>query len=170
MKAAIRPVEASDQEVFLAAVHRSRSLHGAWVAPPRDADAFARYVERFTPPAHFGFVVFDAKSGELAGAINLTNIVRGAFQSGYLGYFGFSGFEGQGYMKAGLRAVVRKAFQDIGLHRLEANIQPGNLSSIGLVQACGFTLEGYSPAYLKIAGRWRDHERWALVRGRKAVA
>lgn len=170
MKVTIRQLEASDQEEFLAAVSRSRVLHGSWVSPPRDQASFARYVARFVPTGNFGFVVLDAKSGELAGAINLTNIIQGSFQSGYLGYFGFTGFEGRGYMKAGLKAVIRKAFREFGLHRLEANIQPSNLSSIALVRSCGFKLEGYSPAYLKVAGRWRDHERWALVRGRRSAS
>ena len=49
----------------------------------------------------------------------------------------------------------------MGLHRLEANIQPGSLASIGLVKGAG-SAEGFSPKYLKIGGRWRDHERWAL--------
>jgi ribosomal-protein-alanine N-acetyltransferase len=59
--------------------------------------------------------------------------------------------------------VVRHAFRRLRLHRLEANIQPGNAPSVALAKACGFTREGYSPRYLKIAGRWRDHERWAIV-------
>lgn len=63
--------------------------------------------------------------------------------------------------------VVRHAFRELGLHRVEANIQPGNLASIALVRSCGFSKEGYSPSYLKLGGRWRDHERWALVRGRR---
>ena len=103
-------------------------------------------------------------TGELVGAINLTNIVYGVFKSGYLGYFVFKGHEGRGFMKRGLSLVVRHAFRELGLHRLEANIQPSNVSSIALVQSCGFSKEGYSPAYLKIGGKWRDHERWALVR------
>lgn len=73
-------------------------------------------------------------------------------------------YEGQGYMNRGLRAVITDAFVTHGLHRLEANIQPDNLRSIGLVKSLGFRNEGYSPRYLKIAGRWRDHERWAITR------
>lgn len=170
MRVTIRHIEAADQESFLAAVSRSRTLHGSWVTPPRTEDAYAKYLAGLTPPTNFGFIVFDFKSGELAGTINLTNIVYGPFKSGYLGYFGFAGLEGRGYMKAGLKAVIRKAFQEIGLHRIEANIQPANLTSVALVRSCGFALEGYSPAYLKIGGCWQDHERWALVRGRRHVA
>ena len=66
-------------------------------------------------------------------------------------------------MREGLQAVVRHAFGKLGLHRVEANIQPDNSASIALVRSCGFSQEGYSPRYLKIAGRWRDHERWARL-------
>jgi ribosomal-protein-alanine N-acetyltransferase len=52
---------------------------------------------------------------------------------------------------------------ELGLHRLEANIQPENLASIGLVRRLGFRREGMPPRYLRINGEWRDHERWALL-------
>ena len=100
---------------------------------------------------------------EIAGVINITQIVMGAFCSGYLGYYAFSGFERHGLMREGLVQVLRHAFGVLKLHRLEANIQPGNRASIALVKACGFVKEGYSPRYLKINGRWRDHERWAVL-------
>jgi ribosomal-protein-alanine N-acetyltransferase len=67
-------------------------------------------------------------------------------------------------MKEGLSLTLRVAFRKLRLHRLEANIQPGNARSRGLVKSLGFGLEGYSPRYLKIGGRWRDHERWAILR------
>src|SRR5690349_9613064 len=121
MKVAIRPVRLDDAQAFVEASLRSRSLHHPWVAPPCDEAAFAAYVARFVPPAHLGFVAHDAASGALLGAINLTNIVFGVFRSGYLGYFAFAGHEGRGLMKAGLKLVVRHAFRDLGLHRVEAN-------------------------------------------------
>ena len=92
----------------------------------------------------------------------VSEIVRGGFQNAYLGYYGFAGQTGQGLMTAGLRAVARHAFEELGLHRLEANIQPGNTASRALARRCGFQQEGYSPRYLRIGGEWRDHERWAL--------
>jgi hypothetical protein len=67
------------------------------------------------------FLVFRHADDGLVGVFNITNIVRGAFQSGYLGYYVFAGHERQGLMRNGLEAVVRFAFQDLELHRLEAN-------------------------------------------------
>lgn len=165
-RVAIRPVNGADQAAFVAAARTSRALHASWVAAPTDAAAFKRYIARFDGVTNFGFVVYLPSTGAVVGAINLTNVIFGLFRSGYLGYFAFAGYEGQGYMAHGLRAVVRHAFSDLKLHRLEANIQPMNLASIALVRACGFEQEGYSRKYLKIGGRWRDHERWAVVSAR----
>ena len=89
-------------------------------------------------------------------------IVRGPLQQAYLGYYAFSPHEGRGYMLEALQLVLRHAFRVLKLHRIEANIQPGNAPSIALVRAAGFDKEGFSPRYLKIGGRWRDHERWAI--------
>lgn len=166
----LRPLCADDRAAFVAAARASRALHRPWVTAPCDDAAFERHLSRFDSSAHHAFVVCTAGEGALAGAIHLTNIVRGALRSGYLGYYAFEGCEGRGLMAAGLNAVVRHAFGPLGLHRVEANIQPGNAASIALVQRCGFQREGFSPAYLKIGGRWRDHERWARVRGLAAAA
>jgi [ribosomal protein S5]-alanine N-acetyltransferase len=147
---------------FLAAAARSRNLHGPWTSPPQTAQEFSQYVKRFNSPTHIGFWIL-TESGEIAGVANISEIIRGRFRSGYLGYYAFAPHSGRGYMTEGIRAVVTKAFRSLGLHRLEANIQPGNESSRRLVQRLGFRLEGYSPRYLKIAGKWRDHERWAIT-------
>jgi ribosomal-protein-alanine N-acetyltransferase len=89
--------------------------------------------------------------------------VLGGFQSAYLGYYAFEPFAGRGLMRMGFELVLTTAFRKLKLHRLEANIQPQNKASIALVRSCGFSREGYSPRYLKIGGRWRDHERWAIL-------
>ncbi len=163
MRVVVRPPRADDAEPFLAAVRRSRTLHHPWVAPPHSVEAFHEYVARGADPRFDASLVCRRDTGEIVGAVNASEIVRGAFQSAYLGYYGFLPHAGRGYMREGLALVVRRAFRDLGLHRLEANIQPGNVASIALVRALGFRREGLSPRYLKIAGRWRDHERWAIL-------
>ena len=102
-------------------------------------------------------------AGHTRGARRVSEIVRGSFLSGYLGYYAFMPHHHRGYMTLGLQAVVRKAFHELRLHRLEANIQPENVASRQLVRRLGFRKEGLSLRYLKIGGRWRDHERWALT-------
>ncbi len=165
----IRAVVPADQAAFVSACVASKRHHHPWVTAPCDAQTFVNHLERFDNQTNFGFVVCLAGTGQLVGAINLTNVVYGVFRSGYLGYYAFAGHQGRGHMKQGLEALARHAFTKLRLHRLEANIQPGNVASIGLVRSCGFVQEGYSPAYLKLRGQWRDHERWALVRGRSSA-
>jgi ribosomal-protein-alanine N-acetyltransferase len=121
------------------------------------------WLERFESPQHIGYWI-RTDAGILAGTISISEIVRGNFQSGYLGYYAFSPYNGRGYMTLGLRAVLADAFRKRGFNRLEANIQPGNEASRKLVQRLVFRKEGFSPRYLKIAGKWRDHERWALTK------
>ena len=85
------------------------------------------------------------------------------FHSAYLGYYAGRPYAGQGYMTEGMGLVLRHAFTGMRLHRVEANVQPENVASIALVKRSGFKLEGFSPRYLKVAGRWRDHQRWAIL-------
>jgi ribosomal-protein-alanine N-acetyltransferase len=151
------------REEFFAAVARSRRLHTPWVTPPLTAEEFDRYIQRVNSPGQVGFFVVLTVSRELAGVINLSEIVHGNFRSAYLGYYAFTPHNGQGYMTEGLHAVISRALHTLRLHRLEANIQPDNLDSKRLVKRLGFRKEGFSPRYLKIGGRWRDHERWALT-------
>lgn len=148
---------------FLASVRASRAFLRGWAAPPTTAKAFRAYVARLSTPTHKGHFIVLRSSGALVGVINLTEIVRGFFQSAYVGCYTFLPHAGTGYMSKGLGLVIRRAFGEFRLHRLEANIQPKNAASIALFRRQGFRREGYSPRYLKISGRWRDHERWALL-------
>ena len=152
-----------DAEEFLAAVSASRAFHRGWVTPPRDRETYLSWVERQRPPHNESFFVRRLEDDALAGYASLSVITRGPLQSAYLGFYGLAPYHAQGFMHEGLQLVLRHAFTKLRLHRVEANIQPTNERSRTLAERCGFALEGYSPRYLKIAGRWRDHERWALL-------
>ena len=125
------------REDFLAAARKSRRLHGQWTSAPQTPSEFDAYLKRDPAKTHLGYWVV-TETRELAGVINISEIVRGSFCSGYLGYYAFAPHDGQGYMTQGLAAVLSDAFDDQGLHRLEANIQPGNKASRSLVERLGF--------------------------------
>jgi ribosomal-protein-alanine N-acetyltransferase len=110
-----------------------------------------------------GFLIRLAGDNAICGVVNLNVITWEALCSAYMSYYAVQKYAGRGYMKEGMRLVIDHAFNKLGLHRLEANIQPGNERSIRFVESLGFECEGYSPRYLKINGKWRDHERWALL-------
>lgn len=153
-----------DGPAFLAAVRRSRLLHHSWINPkPATMEAFKTYLDRYVSGLHHGFLVIHRKTGDIAGVINLNDVVRAGFQSASVGYYAFKPYAGQGLMHEGLRLVLQHAFQKLKLHRVEANIQPTNHASIALVKKCGFVREGFSRRFVKVCGRWRDHERWAIL-------
>ena len=163
MRVELKRPSARDESKFLEAARRSRSFLRQWAPPPCTSIAYRAYIKRLAKPTHEGRFVVLRASGDLAGVINVSEIVRGAFQSAYLGYYAFVPHAGRGHMTEGLALALRWAFGTLHLHRVEANIQPDNEPSRALVRRLGFRREGFSPRYLKIAGRWRDHERWALV-------
>jgi [ribosomal protein S5]-alanine N-acetyltransferase len=152
-----------DRDEYLALNRSSARFYRGLASPMISARAFATYVARCSRPDYAGFLVCRCDDEAIIGSVNLSQIVRGGFGSAYMGYQVFAPFACQRYMTAAMPLVLRHAFRVLKLHRLEANIQPGNVASIALVSRAGFRKEGYSPRYLKIAGRWRDHERWALL-------
>lgn len=160
----IRPGSQGDEQEFLAAVERSRAFHHPWVQPPGTPQLYRDYLSNHQDPRGAAFFIWlEEPPHTLAGVVNLSEIVHGCFRSAYLGYYAFVPHAGRGLMKDGLAQVITHAFDAMKLHRLEANIQPGNRPSKALVKRLGFRREGLSPRYLKINGRWRDHERWAIL-------
>ena len=158
----VRPIARDDESAFLRAVDASRRLHDRWIAPPASPPAFGEFLDRCSVPEQCGFV-FVARGGALAGYATLGNIHRHALQSAYVAFAAFSGHEGRGLMRAGLDQLLDIAFGPVGLHRVEANVQPANERSSRLVERLGLRLEGRSPRYLLIDGGWRDHDRWAIT-------
>ncbi|HYV00222.1 MAG TPA: GNAT family protein [Pyrinomonadaceae bacterium] len=159
----LRAPTKKDCAEFIALNRASRRFHRGLVSPPITAEQFAAFLKKSKTDSSIGVFICLVTDGSIIGAISLSQIFRGGFQNAYLGYYVSAQHAGQGHMTEALQLLLRYAFRDLRLHRLEANIQPGNIASIALVKRAGFVLEGYSKRYLKICGRWRDHERWAIL-------
>jgi [ribosomal protein S5]-alanine N-acetyltransferase len=158
----VRSLTAADRDAFVSAMRASRSFHHPWVAPPSTDAAFDSLLVRARGESVEAMVACRREDGVILGYFNLSQIIRGPFQSAFLGYGGVAEYRGRGYMTEGMMLVLRRAFGELRVHRVEANIQPGNDQSIALARRCGFVREGFSERYLKVGGRWRDHERWAI--------
>ena len=159
----LRELRSSDRDEFLERVRASRRFHRPWTYPPDSPEGFDALVRRAEVPTERVHLIRRARDDAIVGVANLSQIFLGDFRSAYLGYFGFRPYDGLGYMTEGVGLVLRLAFEDVGLHRVESNVQPGNDRSIALLERLGFRREGYSPRYLKIGGRWRDHVRYARL-------
>ena len=109
---------------------------------------------------------------DIVGKINVTDVVRGRFESAAMGYDAYDPYAGRGLFAQGLRLVVSLAFAEesaggMGLHRIAAGVQPGNQASAGLLRSLGFQREGFSPRMLWLPGEdgnqgWRDHVIYAV--------
>jgi ribosomal-protein-alanine N-acetyltransferase len=159
----LRTPTPSDQDEFLALMRASVSFHQPWASAPTDAERFAAYIADAARSDFDAMLLCRREDRAILGFFNLSQIVRRSLQSAYLGYAVGAPYAGTGYMRDGLELVLERAFVDLRLHRVEANIQPGNAASLALAQGAGFRREGFSPRYLKIDGQWRDHERWAIL-------
>jgi ribosomal-protein-alanine N-acetyltransferase len=159
----LRTPALSDRDEFIALMRASRAFHRPWASAPTDDERFAAYVADARRPDFEAMLLCRQEDSAIVGFFNLSQITRGSLQSAYLGYAVGKKYAGQGYMRAGIQLVLRHAFLSLRLHRIEANIQPDNKASIALASGAGFRREGFSPRYLKIGGRWRDHERWAIL-------
>lgn len=153
-----------DSEKFIGKSINSRKFHKGLVSPPQDLESFNAYLKRNESEANENLLICLKSNDEIIGVINFSQIFYGGFKNAYLGYYLFAEFSGKGLMTEALNLALKYAFNNLKLHRLEANIQPQNQASINLVKRCGFAKEGFSPKYLKIGGKWCDHERWAIIK------
>ncbi len=152
-----------DRDEFLAAVCASRELHGDWVFPPFDAQTFREFLRRAKEADRTTLLARAEGDRRLVGVVKISNIVGGAFSNATLGYYGFSGGVGDGRMTDAVRLATSYCFVELRLHRVEANIQPGNVPSRRLIEHLGFRHEGFSPKMLRVGGEWRDHDRFAIT-------
>jgi ribosomal-protein-alanine N-acetyltransferase len=162
-KVFLRPPKAEDFAEYIEMSKASEKFHRGLIKMARDLESFAEFLERSAKEENECFLICRKQDGEIVGMINLSQIFRGVFQNAYLGYGLGEKFTRQGFMTEAVKLILRYAFKTLKLHRIEANVQPQNAASIAVLQRVNFTKEGFSQKYLKIGGRWRDHERWAII-------
>jgi len=160
---ALRPLQFSDETEFLRNSIASKKLHRNWVVVPRTQSQFWEYFKEMNSDANKAFVVIDKDTLAIVGVIEFRDIFMFDFKNSYITYYAFNQYLRKGFMKSGVLKAVNFAFKKLRLHRLEANIQPENKASIALAKTCGFKKEGFSPKFIKKGGKWKDHERWALL-------
>ncbi len=157
----LREIRLEDEASFLLMTNKSQHFHHPWVQAPLTSAQFQALAERCQTDRQKCFLLW--QNQDIIGVINVSEIVRGNFQSAFLGFYCAANFAGQGWMSQGLKLLIDHAFNELKLHRLEANIQPDNHPSINLVKRHGFRQEGFSPRYLRINEVWCDHLRFAIT-------
>lgn len=159
----LRPPALADRKEYMVLLKKSLRA-SRWVGNPFTRKRpFADYIRPSKNGEYFRFFICRNEDRRIAGSIGLFLIERKSLQSGTTGYMVGAPYVRRGYATEALKLILRFAFRTLKLHRIEANIQPGNVASIALVKRAGFKREGYSPRYLKIRGQWCDHERWAIL-------
>ena len=113
-RVSIRLLRATDRDAFLALVRESRELHRPWAYPPERPDQFDELLSRCSREDFACFIVIDDESGDIAGVFNISQIVRGSFQSAFLGYYGSARHAGKGLMREGLGARARLRLRPTG--------------------------------------------------------
>ena len=159
----LRLLTAQDEAELLALNAASVALHHPWIVAPATPEQFASIRERSTRPDTAYLLVCRTDDQAIAGVVTLSQIFYGPLRSAYMGYYAGAPFAGRGLLSEGVAQALDYAFDGLELHRVEANIQPGNVASLALVRRLGFSLEGFSRRYLYIDGDWRDHHRFAML-------
>lgn len=159
----VRPLEPADAQRLAVLLSRSQEYLAPW-DPARPADwtsVEAQWAEVSSAMARTArnemLALAITTDGQLVGRITLNSIVLGAFRSCTLGYWVDVEHAGNGAATAAVDLAVRIAFDDLGLHRVEAGTLPHNTRSQRVLTKNGFERYGYAPRYLHIAGDWQDH-------------
>jgi ribosomal-protein-alanine N-acetyltransferase len=138
-----------------------------WPADDLTKSSFRRrlrhYIRDYNAALAYPFFIFRREDGAMVGGCTLSHIRRGVVQAGVLGYWMGARYANQRYMSDALRVLLPFAFNQLGLHRIEAACLPGNEPSQKLLCRIGFTREGYARQYVKINGAWQDHILYAIL-------
>jgi ribosomal-protein-alanine N-acetyltransferase len=188
----VRTVRAQDIGPYRLAVEQSRGRLARW--NPVDADDLTRALPLQSRNRRTFLIHAVTPQGEhdIVGKVNVVDAVRGRFESAAMGYDAYDPYAGRGLFAEGMRLLLNLLFAPedaggMGLHRVQAVVQPGNVRSAGLLRSLGFQREGFSPRMLWLPGAdgsdaWRDHDSYVVMaeewpaqpyltaRGRKVVA
>ena len=167
----LRPPKWVDHQEWMELRQASRAFLQPWeptwgeddLTRPAFRRRLASYQRDIDGGTAFPFFVFREEDGALVGGVTLSNVRRGVAQMASVGYWIGQPHARRGYTLAGVKAVCRFAFQQLGLHRVEAACLPHNEKSASLLVKAGFEEEGFARAYLKIDGDWRDHRLFGLL-------
>lgn len=168
----LRPLKLDDARDLLALRVRNRAFLQPW-EPAQSNDHFTlawqtevieQAIANWESGAGYAFGIFHADTDDLIGRVNLSNVVRGAWESCTIGYFVDQSYTGRGYMTEAVRLAVRFAFEEAKLHRVQAEVMPRNQASIRVLEKVGFHYEGYAEYYLKINGVWEHHNIYSITR------
>jgi ribosomal-protein-alanine N-acetyltransferase len=169
---AIRPLGLDDVDELAALVRANRAHTEPWepihaeahYTRAGQAETLRRDVEAWEVGTGYAFAVLDRDDGDrIIGRMALGNVVHGAWRNATLGYWVAADAGGRGHATSAAILICRFAFEHAGLHRVQPAVIPRNIRSIRVVQKAGFRLEGRALRYLNIAGRWEDHDIYAMT-------
>jgi ribosomal-protein-alanine N-acetyltransferase len=171
----LTPLVAGDAEEMLALLLRNRAFLEPFdpIRPESDLTldgqraSIAELEEARAAGTTYAFTI--RAGGMLVGRVTLAQVFRKAFRSCYLGYWVGEEHNGRGHATAAVGLAVDYAFDDLGLHRVQANVMTKNPRSARVLKRNGFRKEGLALRYLQVAGRWEDHYLYAITREDRAV-
>ncbi|MCM3749484.1 GNAT family N-acetyltransferase [Paenibacillus pasadenensis] len=167
----IRPLEPHDAERLLELKRRNREFFQPF-EPIRDETHFTIDGQRAEiangavsakNDQAYAFGIFLAETDEIIGRIALTGITRGPAQHANVGYFIDQAHNGKGYATKAVELAVQAAFDELGLHCVQAGVMPRNARSARVLTKAGFRHEGLAKRYIKINGAWEDHDLFAIT-------
>ncbi len=168
----LNPLVDSDADEFLQLYQANRVFLGPWV-PTVDDEFFTlagqtsnllRMMALRETDQAYGYGIRLVENNQLVGRITLSNVVRGAWESATLGYWVSQTSNRRGIATSAVALVLDLAFDVLELHRVQAAVMPYNAGSLRVIEKTGFLYEGYAPYYLRIAGRWQDHNIYSMTR------
>lgn len=167
----LRYLEASDAQAVLDLNLRNRKFFEKYLCTRNDSFytlksrqySIREGIKKREEDLEYQFGIFKNGTEGLIGTITLSEVLRGSLQSCYIGYYLDSAYNGQGIMSEAAKLIVKFAFDEINLHRIEAGVMPHNIGSIRVLEKAGFHKEGIAQKNVKINGKWEDHQVLAVV-------